>query len=401
MSRSRQFQPYRPAFRSRLYMGGVPYYQEDPGVIEEIYESPTLLHEGLLSFDYPLHHATDEELEQFLGKLVHSVSRAASDVAKTTVKAAEGVAKSTGKVLNTVQKFVPSQVLTMGLSMTPIGMAIRAGMGAASAVANGKNAFQGALRGVADSPATRFLVDTATATARGENIFKAIKAAGGAAVQDVRESLRFAAMVAPFVPGIGTGVGAALGAANALASGEPITDALIAAAKNAIPGGAIAQAGFEMAVNVAKGKSLKDAALDSLRSQLPGGPAAQAAFDAGLALAKGQNIQNSIIAAGGRLLPKSPYTADALAFAKKVANGDNIQRAALSGLGNLVMKRVEQQVGPIVNRVTNPLAGTLSKAGNIDRIMPRYPVPPSLRPPRSLPFPQGIRRAASIAGRVT
>jgi hypothetical protein len=47
---------------------------------------------------------------------------------------------------------------------------------------------------------------------------------------------QFAAMVAPFVPGIGTGIGAELGAANALAAGEPITDALLAAARSAIPG---------------------------------------------------------------------------------------------------------------------------------------------------------------------
>jgi hypothetical protein len=373
MNRALQFR-YRATAHPRLPLGGFPLYTEGPDVLDEIYQSPALLHEGLLAFDYPLHHATDEEWEQFLGKLVRNVGRAASGAVKAGGKIGESALKGAGKAINTVQKFVPAPILTAGLSMSPIGMAIRAGMGAASAVANGKNAFQGALRTFADTPASRFLVDTAAATARGENVLKAIKAAGGAGISDLRESVRFAAMVAPFVPGIGTGVGAALGAANALASGEPITDAMIAAAKNAIPGGSIAQAGFETAVNVAKGKNLRDAALESVRSQLPGGPAAKAAFDAGLALAKGQNIQNTIIAAGGRLLPKSPYTADALAFAKKVANGENVQRAALSSVGNLVMKRIERQVGPIVNHaIDSKLARPLASSG-MGRLTSQYPI---------------------------
>ncbi len=63
-------------------------------------------------------------------------------------------------------------------------------------------------------------------------------------------------MVAPFVPGVGTGIGAALGAANALASGQPITQVLISAARGALPGGAIAQGAFDVAMNLAKGKNI-------------------------------------------------------------------------------------------------------------------------------------------------
>jgi len=344
----------------------------DQGVLDEMYVSPHLYDDGLLSFHYPLYEATDEELEQFLGKLVSSVGKAASSVAKVAGQAV----KTAGKVINTVQKVVPSSILTAGLGFTPIGLAVRAGIGAASAAASGKNVFQGALRTLASDPVSRFYVDTAVSTARGQNILKAVKEAAGGSVSDLRESLRFAAMVAPFVPGIGTGVGAALGAANALASGQPITEAMIAAAKNAVPGGAIAQAGFEMAVNVAKGKNLQTAAMETLRSQLPGGPAAQAAFDAGLALAKGQNIQNAVIAAGGRLLPKSPFTADALDFVKKVANGENVQRAALSSAGNLVMKRIESRVGPIVNQtVARAIPAPLARAAQYR--------PPNLRSPFS------------------
>src|SRR5581483_11627731 len=183
-----------------------------------------------------------------------------------------------------------------------------------------------------------------------------------AGIGDVRKSLQFAAMVAPFVPGIGTGVAAAIGAANALAAGQPITDAVIAAARDAIPGGAVAQFAFDTAVNMAKGKNIAESLLNSARSRIPGGAAAQAAFDAGVALAKGKNIQTALVSGAGRLLPPSPYSADALSFVKKVASGQNIQQAALSSAGNLILKKM------------NIPAPVRSLAHSIPRQLPRLPV---------------------------
>ena len=83
----------------------------------------------------------------------------------------------------------------------------------------------------------------------------------------MRDQLKLAEMVAPFVPGIGTGVAAALGAANALAAGRPITEAVLAAARGALPGGAIAQAAFDVALNLAKGKNIAEAALAAARDR--------------------------------------------------------------------------------------------------------------------------------------
>jgi hypothetical protein len=242
-------------------------------------------------------------------------------------------------------------LVTAGLSFTPLGLAARAGLGAAQASAEGRNVFQGAMHSLAGDPVTRFYVDTAMGVARGDKVFKAAQQAMQAGVKDLRESLRFAAMVAPFIPGIGTGVAAALGAANALAAGQPITDALIAAARNAIPGGAIAQTAFDVATGVLKGKKITDALLEAARSRLPGGAVAQAAFDAGVALAKGRNIQEAAFAAAGHILPPSPYAADALTFVKRVASGENLQKAALSQAGKMVFGKIEQQVGPIVSHV--------------------------------------------------
>jgi hypothetical protein len=308
---------------------------EQQKILQELYESPELLNAGLLSFEYPLFVADDEELDYFLGRLIRSAGRTIG-----------GVAKGIGKGISAIDKVVPVSML---VSANPLGMAFRAGLGAVQAAAEGRNVFQGAMRSMAASPTMRFLIDTGMATARGENILKAAQRAAKAGIGDVRKSLQFAAMVAPFIPGIGTGVAAALGAANALASGQPITEALIAAARSAVPGGAIAQVAFDTAMNLAKGKNVGEALLDSVRSKLPGGPAAQAAFDAAVTLAKGKSIQDAAFAAAGRILPRSPYAADALSFVRKVASGQNIQRAALSAAGNLILNKIERQTGPILS----------------------------------------------------
>ena len=318
---------------------------EQQEMLEELFQSDELLNEGLLSFEYPLLVAEDEELDLFLGKLIRRARKAVSGVARGVGKTVGGVARTVGKGLSAIDKVVPVSMLTRGLSMSPLGMAVRAGVGAVQAAADGRNVFQGAMRSLADSPGTRFLVDTGMAAARGENIAKAAQKAMQAGIGDVRKSLQFAAMVAPFVPGVGTGVAAALGAANALASGQKITDALIAGARGAVPGGAIAQMAFDTAVNLARGKNVGEAFLNSARSRLPGGPAAQAAFDAALTLAKGKSIQDAAFAATGRLLPRSPYAADALSFVRKVAAGQNIQRAALSGAGNFILNKIQRQTG--------------------------------------------------------
>ena len=70
-------------------------------------------------------------------------------------------------------------------------------------------------------------MDAVKAVARGERIDRVFRKLGQAGIADVRERLKIAEMVAPFIPGVGTGVAAALGAANALASVTPITEAVL------------------------------------------------------------------------------------------------------------------------------------------------------------------------------
>src|SRR5262249_56948952 len=71
-------------------------------------------------------------------------------------------------------------------------------------------------------------IDAGSRLARGQSLGAALKGAVAGQIDALRNQLKLAEMVAPFVPGIGTGVAAALGAANALAAGRPITQAVLA-----------------------------------------------------------------------------------------------------------------------------------------------------------------------------
>lgn len=319
-------------------------------------EMPQTFYESPFSDESLLYQIGDGE-EAFLGGLKKAVSGVAKAVSKAVPRPIHSLARTAtrtvghatrgiGNAAKAVNKFVPLSQITDAAArfapVTPWGLATRAALGGLGAAAKGQNVWRGATRSLTPDVGTRFLIDTGMGVARGQNIWQAARRAGQAGISDVRERMRFAEMVAPFIPGIGTGIGAALGAANALANGRPITDALIAGARGALPGGALAQTAFDVGVNMLKGKSLAESALAAARERLPGGPAAKAAFDAAVALAQGKNLQQAAFKAAGRMLPPSPYAADALNFAQRIAKGENLQTAALSMAGKQVLGRMQQ-----------------------------------------------------------
>jgi hypothetical protein len=255
----------------------------------------------------------DPEMEYFLGGLVQSFGRAVGDVTRAVGKigpvrdvarAASGIARTVSKAADTVGK------------IPVLGDIARAGIGAAR-LSLGPMALA---------------IDAGSRLARGEDLGRALKGAVGGQIDAIRDQLKLAEMVAPFIPGVGTGVAAALGAANALAAGRPITDAVLAAARSALPGGKIAQVAFDVALNLAKGKNIGEAALAGLRDQLPGGLAARAAFDTAMNLAKGKNIGEAALAAARERLPGGPAAQAAFDTAANLARGKTIDAAVLTAV---------------------------------------------------------------------
>ena len=117
---------------------------------------------------------------------------------------------------------------------------------------------------------------------------------GGAALSAVP----YAQAVASMVPGLGSGVSAALGAASALAQGQSVTDAAIAAGRGVVPGGPLGAAAYDTAIAIARGADPSTAALEAARRSIPGGDMARKAFDTGLAMARAQAMQRAGV--GGR-----------------------------------------------------------------------------------------------------
>jgi hypothetical protein len=253
---------------------------------------------------------SEEELDHFLGKLFKGVAKVAQGVGKAVGK----VSSAVGGAIDTVNKFIPVKSI---LSFTPMGMANRL--------------YQGARQ-----------------VASGQNVFKVAKGMVQKGLKDLGNVAQLASTVASFIPGVGTGVAAALGAAGALASGRPITEALLEAAKSALPGGALAATAFDVAAGLVQGKNLSEAALSAARNRLPGGPAAKAAFDAGLALVQGKKLQEAAVAAVGGALPASRFATTAVNFASRVARGEDLQKAALSMAG----QRLAARVGGLPGQVT-------------------------------------------------
>jgi len=189
----------------------------------------------------------DPEMEYFLGGFVRSVGRAVGGVTRAVGKI--GPVRDLTRAATRVARTVSKAAETVG-KIPILGDAARAGIGAVR---------------LSLGPAA-IAIDAGSRLARGENLGRALTGAVGGQIDAIRDQLKLAEMVAPFVPGIGTGVAAALGAANALAAGRPITEAVLAAARGALPGGKIAQAAFDVAMNLAQGKNIGEAALASLRN---------------------------------------------------------------------------------------------------------------------------------------
>ena len=241
-------------------------------------------------------------------------------------------AKSVGRAASTVARVVPfSQLAVAASRAVPYSAAVRAVWGGVAAGLEGKNIISGAVRAALPSALGKFAYEAGRSVLRGENLAQAAKKAANVGISEAREQLRFVQMVAPFIPGVGSGVAAALGAANALSEGKPITEALVAAALGALSGGAIAQTGFDVAINLARGKNLTAAALTAARNAHPGGPLARAAFDTAVALGgEGKRLQDAAMSAASGDLPGGPAARLGFDVAVGLARGEKPTEAMLS-----------------------------------------------------------------------
>jgi hypothetical protein len=178
-------------------------------------------------------------------------------------------------------------------------------------------------------------IDFAANVASGKRIDKAAYGAFKERIKAYQDIAPYVQTVVSFVPAIGQGLSGAIGAANALSKGQPITKAVIEAARGALPGGPAAAAAFDVAVagiqgrpidetllqavplppeqkqylvqsvlaakDIALGKPVDEAIFKRGRDLLP--PQAQKALDTGIALAQGQKLQQIACKAAPTIAP--------------------------------------------------------------------------------------------------
>jgi peptidoglycan hydrolase-like protein with peptidoglycan-binding domain len=215
--------------------------------------------------------------------------------------------------------------------------------------------------------------------AHGKNVLESIGDTVKRDLQSAKELAPYAQAVLSVVPGVGQGVNAAIAAGNAIAHGQPITDALVAGVKGMVPGGPLAQEALGTAYNLARGQSITDAVASAARNRLPEGPARQA-FDTGLALAHGKNIQDLAKEQGMSFLENklSPLASRAMSSTGPLIG--QVQNAAVSvlpanvklaaqallknpSLRSLPVDDVARRLGVPVRDVQHAVASVVQAAG--------------------------------------
>jgi hypothetical protein len=148
----------------------------------------------------------------------------------------------------------------------------------------------------------------------------------------------YAQTVVALVPGVGQGLAGGIGAGLALAEGKTITEALIAAARGAVPGGALAQAAFDVAVGIAQGKPLEQVAINALPIDASAKRALVEGAKAARDLARGKRVDQVILDGALRALPAAAGKAAQVGVALGAAQ--SLQRAGVSAAKQLAAGKV-------------------------------------------------------------
>jgi hypothetical protein len=190
----------------------------------------------------------------------------------------------------------------------------------------------------------------------GGNVNKVVLGNLKQALKDIKTVGPWAQTVLSFVPGVGTGMAAAIGAGLALAEGKSISQAMVAAVKGSLPGGAASQAAFNVAEAAIQGKPIDQIAI----SALPISAQQKQLLAQGLAAAKdiaaGKNVAASIADRAIKTLPaqyaKAVQIGLAVGRAKSLQQGlkTGVMGAASMGVSTLSKGKT---MNPFIKAVSN------------------------------------------------
>jgi hypothetical protein len=226
-----------------------------------------------------------------------------------------------GKALKSMKKAVK----VVG---TPIKLAAKAGRTIGKTL--GKvPVIGGGLKGVFDLTANGPF-QIAGHIASGERLDKVALGAIKDHVASVKAVAPYAQTVIGLVPAIGPGINAGIGASLALASGQPISQAIMEGAKAMLPGGPLAKQIFSATQAVVQGKSLSNIALAALPLDAQSKKGIGMALDVTSHLAKGERVDKILISQADdamKLLPGD--IKKALQISTALSHAQNLQKIAL------------------------------------------------------------------------
>ena len=231
-------------------------------------------------------------------------------------------------------KWLANAAVTAGRGIASATHTVAQGISSAAELVGKVPIIGGALHAalsIADGP-----FQLVASVCSGERVDKAALNFAKTNISAVREVAPYAEMVITSIPGVGSVAAAGLAMGAALASGRPIDEAIMSGVKNAVPGGALGKAVFDVTSAAVQGDNILSAASKSALNQLP--PTARAALNVVQKAAKGDNIAKAALDEARSALP--PQAQVAFNAAVAVATGKNLQGAINKGLQQLTSSQL-------------------------------------------------------------
>jgi hypothetical protein len=198
----------------------------------------------------------------------------------------------------------------------------------------------------------------ASSVAEGVRVDKAFGRFAKGYWKDAQTLAPYAQSVVSLVPGIGQGASGAIGAGIALANGKPITAAVVAAVRGALPGGPLAGMAFDVAAAAAQGVPPEQIAL----SALPLGDVQKKAVAKALTVvrkvAEGQRVDEAVFNQALEEIPAEAASAIKVGIA--VGKGRSLQKAVADNITPEVLGKVASR-GASVLGVDNVLKAGADK----------------------------------------
>jgi hypothetical protein len=187
----------------------------------------------------------------------------------------------------------------------------------------------------------------ADSIAQGNRLDKAVIGNIKSQIKDVKEVAPYAQMVITIVPGVGTIAGGAIGAGIALASGQPIDEALIKGVKGALPGGVIAASIFDASQAVLSGKPLAQIGIAALPIDSAQKKALEQTMSYAKDIASGKKISEVALNAVQKNLPADIKKAASIGLA--IAQAASVQQKMIQNVTPAVLNQLSTMGMQLIN----------------------------------------------------